>query len=89
MKKNPLKKRLLAHKGIVIGIILSIAWWVFLIIQQLKTDLVCDASDTLCNSGNTVLGDIAWASMIALPTLYIAWMLALCCHLIRKKFSRK
>src|SRR4051812_37037054 len=54
--------------------VLSLAWWVFLIVGQLRTHLSCTPYDELCNSGNTFWGDVTWGSMLAIFTLSIIWV---------------
>lgn len=61
---------------IVLGII-SLAWWLFLIILELQTQLSCAPDDELCNSGNTFWGDVAWSSILAIIALSLIWLVAL------------
>ncbi|MBI2506670.1 MAG: hypothetical protein HYW00_00835 [Candidatus Colwellbacteria bacterium] len=58
---------------VILGL-LSLAWWTFLIIDQLRTKLVCTPDDQLCNSGNTFWGDFTWGSMLAIFSLLIVWI---------------
>lgn len=53
--------------------ILSVVWWIFLVIVQLRTTLNCGPDDGLCNSGNTFSGDLIWGSMLATYTLLFVW----------------
>lgn len=57
--------------------IASIAWWIFLVIDGLNTDLQCTPDDSLCNSGNTFWGDVGWGSMLAVFSLLLVWSFAL------------
>ena len=54
--------------------ILSVAWWVFLVIDQLRLKLNCTPDDGFCNSGNTFSGDLMWGSIIAMYTLLFIWI---------------
>ncbi len=53
--------------------VLSVAWWIFMIIGQLRITLNCTPDDGFCNSGNTFLGDLIWGSMLALYSLFFIW----------------
>jgi hypothetical protein len=64
----------LKNKYTYILLSLSVLWWLYLVIDQLNTDLVCGAYDEFCNSGNTFWGDVSWASGIAIITASIVWI---------------
>ena len=53
---------------------MSVMWWLFLVINMLRTDLVCGPDDAFCNSGNTFWGDVSWGSGIALITSSLFWI---------------
>ena len=68
----------------------SIAWWIFLVIGQLRMTLVCDPSDDFCNSGNTFSGDLLWGSVIAMYTLLFVWIpYTLVTYLVAKRKNTK
>jgi hypothetical protein len=52
----------------------SVAWWVFLVIDQLNTKLSCTPDDELCNSGNTFWGDLIWGTLLAVFSLMLIWI---------------
>lgn len=58
---------------ILLGL-LSVAWWIFLVIDQLRIDLSCTPTDDFCNSGNTFWGDFIWGTMIAIFSLLLIWI---------------
>ena len=64
----------LKNKYTYVLLSLSVMWWLYLVINQLNTDLVCGAYDEFCNSGNTFWGDVSWGSGIAFLTLSLVWM---------------
>lgn len=69
--------------------VLSVLWWLFLVFDQLRTDLKCSPDDDFCNSGNTVTGDITWGSLMAALSLSLVWSvtigLTLLIRLMRKQ----
>jgi hypothetical protein len=69
--------------------LLSIAWWLFLLIGQLRTKLVCDKDDNFCNSGNTFWGDFTYATMLTVLSLSLIWLVGILIGLhLQKKQSK-
>lgn len=63
----------LKHRHYAVLGLLSLAWWLFLVIDQLNTDLICTPDDEFCNRGNTFWGDVSWGSMLAILSLVLVW----------------
>lgn len=75
-------------KSYLFGLVVSLGWWALLVYDQLNLDLVCTPDDSLCNSGNTVSGDIIWGTMMAFVSLTIAWGTILTVYFVSKKLKR-
>lgn len=69
--------------------IASVIWWIGLIIDQLRLTLDCDPSDTFCMSGNTILGDVLWGTIMAVYSLLFLWVPLILIGLIIQKIRAK
>ena len=67
----------------------SIAYWAYVVITMLNTDLVCNADDQLCNSGNTFYGDFTWGTLWSFMVISVVWALALVAKIVVDKLVSK
>ncbi len=51
-------------KTFTVVIIVTFSWWLIIFADQLNRELTCSSTDTLCNSGNTIMGDFTWSLML-------------------------
>ena len=72
MKKQ---RRTSLKKLVSVGLLPAFALFVVILIDQLRTDLVCTETDEFCTSGNTVGGDIVWSLVITLFLVVPLWLI--------------
>lgn len=86
-----LRKDLKIWDGIFFKIltIASLAFWAFVVISMLNTDLVCSPDDQMCNSGNTFYGDFTWGTMWAFMVISVVWALAILAKMVINKLVSK
>lgn len=67
------------------AIVLSIAWWIFIILQlfSYSTD-GCTPDDELCNAGNTIIGDIGFGTLLAFLSIGLIWSISFCTYRLAK-----
>jgi hypothetical protein len=72
-----------------IAVVLSVTWWAFLTYKQLQLDHSCMPDDGMCNSGNTVVGDLTYGTILAFFTLAPLWSIAFCIYFLAKSYRNK
>lgn len=74
---------------LIVGGAASIVVWLCMLFWQFSVSLECAPDDQLCNSANTIIGDVVWTTFLAAPIVGAGWVLALAAVLISKRYRKK